>query len=121
MDVLSPVIGGQAEGNWLLPDVLVSVSRGGDDVTNGVVKEVLTDGSCLVALGSGSGDEVIAAPNELEVVRPKKNERLKIMNGCMRGLTGKLIGVDGSDGIVRVEGSLDVKIVDMVILGKMAA
>uniref|UniRef100_A0A0A9ELI7 Spt5 KOW domain-containing protein n=1 Tax=Arundo donax TaxID=35708 RepID=A0A0A9ELI7_ARUDO len=41
------------------------------------------------------------------------------MNGCMRGLTGKLIGVDGSDGIVRVEGSSDVKIVDMVILGKV--
>ena len=45
------------------------------------------------------------------------------MNGSMRGVTGKLIGVDGSVGIVRVEGSLelDVKIVDMVILGKVAA
>ena len=55
------------------------------------------------------------------MVRPKKNEKLMIMNGSMRGVTGKLIGVDGSDGIVRVEGSLDVKIVDMVILGKVAA
>ena len=59
--------------------------------------------------------------NELEAVRPKKNEKLKIMDGSMRGVTGKLIGVDGSVGIVRVEGSLDVKIVDMVILGKVAA
>ena len=36
--------GGEAEGNWLwlyLPDVLVSVSRGGDEVRDGVVKEVL--------------------------------------------------------------------------------
>ena len=64
---------------------------------------------------------MIATANELEVVRPKKNEKLKIMNGSMRGVTGKLIGVDGSVGIVRVEGSLDVKIVDMVILGKVAA
>ncbi|CAN6239283.1 unnamed protein product [Urochloa humidicola] len=121
MDVMSPVIGGEAQGSWLLPDVLVNVSRGGDEVTEGVVKEVLPDGSCRIALGSlGNGDELIATANELEVVRPKKNEKLKIMNGFMRGLTGKLIGVDGSDGIVRVEGSLDVKIVDMVILGKVA-
>ncbi|KAG2661873.1 hypothetical protein PVAP13_1KG111593 [Panicum virgatum] len=122
MDSMFPVIGGEAEGNWLLPDVLVSVSRGGDEVRDGVVKEVLPDGSCRVALGSqGNGDELIATANELEVVRPKKNEKLMIMNGSMRGVTGKLIGVDGSDGIVRVEGSLDVKIVDMVILGKVAA
>ncbi|KAF8779950.1 hypothetical protein HU200_002222 [Digitaria exilis] len=80
------------------------------------------DGSCRVALGSlGDGDELIATANELEVVRPRRNEKLKIMNGAMRGFTGKLIGVDGSDGIVRVEGASDVKIVDMAILGKMVA
>lgn len=146
--------GDEGDCNWLLPDVLVNVSRGGDDDANGVVKEVLPvridtcnkwmyklfspcfnlfccanvcvnlnfqDGSCRVALdSSGSGDEVIAFPNELEVVRPKKNDRLKIMNGSMRGVSGKLIGVDGSDGIVRVDGTVDVKIVDMVILGKLA-
>jgi len=82
----------------------------------------LQDGSCRVSLGPlGEGDELIVTANELEVVRPKKNEKLKIMNGSLRGATGKLIGVDGSDGIVKVEGSLDVKIVDMAILGKLAA
>ncbi|WVZ73461.1 hypothetical protein U9M48_021764 [Paspalum notatum var. saurae] len=121
LDLLSPLIGGETEGNWLLPDVLVNVSRGGDEVSHAVVKEVLPDGSCRVSLGLlGDGDELIATANELEVVRPKKNEKLRIMNGAMRGVTGKLIGIDGSDGIVRVEGSLDMKIVDMVILGKLA-
>ena len=39
----------------------------------------LQDGSCRVALGShDNGDELIATANELEVVRPKKNE-FKIM------------------------------------------
>ena len=80
------------------------------------------DGSCRVALGSqGNGDELIATANELEVVWPTKNEKLKIMNGSMCGVMGKLIGVDGSVGIVRVEGSLDVKIVDLVALAKVAA
>ncbi|KAL6635202.1 hypothetical protein ACP70R_027873 [Stipagrostis hirtigluma subsp. patula] len=120
MDAMSPVLGGELGGNWLLPDVLVNVSREGGGDTTGVVKEVLPDGSCLVAFGSsGDGNEVIAALNELKIVRPKKNERLKIMNGTLRGATGKLIGVDGSDGIVRVEDTLDVKIVDMMILGKV--
>ena len=64
---------------------------------------------------------MIATANELEVVSPKKNEKFKIMNGSMRGVTGKLIRVYGPVGIPRVEGSLDVKIVDMVILGKVAA
>jgi len=68
---------------------------------DGVVKEVLPDGSCRVALGSqGNGDELIATANELEVVWPTKNEKLKIMNGSMRGVTWKLIGVDGFVGIV---------------------
>uniref|UniRef100_A0ACD5Z5R6 Uncharacterized protein n=1 Tax=Avena sativa TaxID=4498 RepID=A0ACD5Z5R6_AVESA len=120
MDVMSPAIGDEGDSNWLLPDVMVNVSRG-DGSSSGVVKEVLSDGSCRVALGpSGSGDEVTALPDELEIIRPKKNDRLKIMNGSLRGVMGKLIGVDGSDGIVRVEGSLEVKIVDMVILGKLA-
>ena len=30
--LLEMLAGGEAEGNWLLPDVLVSVSRGGDEV-----------------------------------------------------------------------------------------
>ena len=55
------------------------------------------------------------------MVRLKKTEKLKIMNGSMCGVMGKLIGVDGSVGIVRVEGSLDVKIVDLVTLAKVAA
>ncbi|VAI61315.1 unnamed protein product [Triticum turgidum subsp. durum] len=120
MDAMSPMIGDEGGSNWLLPDVCVNVSRG-DGSTNGVVKEVLLDGSCRVALGpSRSGDEVTALPDELEIIRPKKSDRVKIMNGSMRGVIGRLVGVDGSDGIVRVENPLDMKIVDLVILGKLA-
>ena len=44
----------------------------------------------------------------------------KIMGGALRGATGKLIGVDGTDGIVKVDDTLDVKILDLVILAKLA-
>lgn len=120
MDIMSPIIGGEGEGTWLLPDVLVNVLRGGDDGP-GVVREVLGDGSCRVALGSsGNGDMVTVLPNEVEVIRPKKSDRIKILNGNFRGYTGKLIGIDGSDGIVKLDDTYEVKILDMVILAKLA-
>lgn len=42
------------------------------------------------------------------------------MGGTLRGSTGKLIGVDGTDGIVKVDDTLDVKILDLGILAKFA-
>ncbi|XP_077214762.1 putative transcription elongation factor SPT5 homolog 1 isoform X2 [Tasmannia lanceolata] len=121
LDVMSPAIGGEGEGNWLLQDILVNVRRSGDDPHLGVVKEVLLDGSCKVALGStGNGEIVTALPSEMEIVVPKKSDKIKIMSGAQRNATGKLIGIDGTDGIVKVDDTLDVKILDMVILAKLA-
>ncbi|KAL5975076.1 hypothetical protein ACLOJK_031752 [Asimina triloba] len=122
LDVMSPAIGGEGENNWLLPDILVNVRKPGDDMGIGVVRDVLADGSCKVELGSsGNGEMVTALPTELEVVVPKKSDKIKIMSGAQRGLTGKLIGIDGSDGIVKVDDTLDVKILDMIILAKLAS
>lgn len=79
------------------------------------------DGSCSVGLGSsGNGDTIIVHPTEIEIVVPKKSDKIKIMGGPQRGATGKLIGVDGTDGIVKVDDTLDVKILDMVLLAKLA-
>lgn len=73
-----------------------------------------------MALGSsGNGGVVTALPNEIEVVPPRKAEKIKIMGGTHRGATGKLIGIDGTDGIVKLDDTLDVKILDMVILAKL--
>lgn len=121
LDMMSPVVGGDNDGPWFLPDILVNVRRSGDDAVVGVIREVLLDGACRVALGaSGNGDTITANPNEIEVVVPRKSDKIKIMGGAQRGATGKLIGVDGTDGIVKVDDTLDVKILDMVILAKLA-
>ncbi|XP_022749366.1 putative transcription elongation factor SPT5 homolog 1 [Durio zibethinus] len=119
LDVMSPVIGADNEGPWFMLDILVNVRKSGDE-TLGVIRELLPDGSCKVALGSnGSGDTVIVLPSEMEIVPPRKSDKIKIMGGSLRGVTGKLIGVDGTDGIVRIDDSLDVKILDLVILAKL--
>lgn len=81
----------------------------------------LQDGSCRVALGpSGNGETLTVLPTEMEAVVPRKSDKIKIMGGALRGATGKLIGVDGTDGIVKVDDTLDVKILDLVILAKLA-
>ncbi|KAF5955129.1 hypothetical protein HYC85_007985 [Camellia sinensis] len=121
LDIMSPVVGGDNEGLWVLPDILVNVRRSGDDSAIGVVREVFPDGSCRIALGSsGNGETLTVLPNEIEIVVPRKSDKIKIMGGAQRGSTGKLIGVDGSDGIVKVDDTLDVKILDMNILAKLA-
>lgn len=121
LDMMSPAVGGDSEGIWALPDILVNVHKPGEDSAIGVVREVLLDASCKIALGSsGNGEMVIAHPNEIEIVPPRKSDKIKILGGPQRGATGKLIGVDGSDGIVKVDDTLDVKILDMNILAKLA-
>ncbi|CAM8979670.1 unnamed protein product [Rhodiola kirilowii] len=119
LDVMSP-IGGESEGMGFMPDILVTVRKAGEE-SIGVIQEVLSDGSCRVCLGSsGRGDTVTVLPTEMDIVPPKKSDRIKIMGGVLRGYTGKLIGVDGTDGIVKVDSTLDVKILDLVSLAKLA-
>ncbi|XP_027339266.1 putative transcription elongation factor SPT5 homolog 1 [Abrus precatorius] len=120
LDMMSPVLGGVHEGPWFMPDILVNVHRAGEESV-GIIREVLPDGSYKVALGSsGNGETITAIPNEMEAVVPRKSDKIKIMDGALRGATGKLIGVDGTDGIVKVDDTLDVKILDLVILAKLA-
>ncbi|KAL8543679.1 hypothetical protein ACS0TY_004299 [Phlomoides rotata] len=63
------VLGAENEGPWLLPDILVNVHRSGEDSSAAVIREVLPDGSCRIALGSsGNGEIVTALAHEIEIV-----------------------------------------------------
>ncbi|KAF3508382.1 hypothetical protein F2Q69_00001612 [Brassica cretica] len=122
LDVKSPDIGGDAE-TWLMPGILVNVHKAGlgGDSNVGVIRDVLPDGSCLVALGDrGEGETVMAVQREVRLVCPRKNERVKVVGGKHRGSLAKLIGLDGSDGIVKLDDTLDVKILDLGLLAKLA-
>ncbi|KAM3378462.1 putative transcription elongation factor SPT5 1 [Capsicum galapagoense] len=122
LDMMSPSRGVDTEGPLLLPAIVVRVRKSNDSNTViGVIREVLVDGSFRIALGSsGSGETLIAHPREIEIVVPNKSDKIRIMGGSQCGATGKLIGADGTDGIVKVDDTLDVKILDMVVLGKLA-
>lgn len=78
------------------------------------------DGSCIVALGNrGEGDTVMATQNEARLVCPSKNDHVKIVGGKCRGSTAKLIGFDGADSLVRLDDSLDIKIMKPAMLAKL--
>ncbi|KAD7477183.1 hypothetical protein E3N88_00319 [Mikania micrantha] len=92
------IVGGDHDGPWFLPGILVNVRRSGEAASLGVIREVLSDGACRVALGaSGNGELITASHNEIELVMPRKAEK-----------------------IVKVDDTLDVKILDMVILANVA-
>ncbi|CAL1412672.1 unnamed protein product [Linum trigynum] len=116
LDAMSPVL--DNEGGSLMPEILVNVHIG-DESLVGVVREVHPDGICKIGL-VGNGEMVTAMASDVEIVGPRKSDKVKIMGGAHRGSTGKLIGVDGTDGIVKLDDTLDVVILDMVILAKLA-
>ena len=53
---------------------------------------------------------------DLEAVPAQKNSSVIILSGELNGSTGKLIGIDGRDGIVKMDLNSDIKIVDMPLL-----
>jgi hypothetical protein len=56
---------------------------------------------------------------------PSKKDRVKILGesdtaSAQPGACGTLIGIDSSDGIVKVDNTTDLVIIDMRLLGKLA-
>ncbi|KAK7819026.1 putative transcription elongation factor spt5 like protein 1 [Quercus suber] len=74
-----------------MPDIVVNVRRlGEEEFVVGIVREVLMDGSCRIVLGD-NGETMTALLDEMDVVAPWKNDKVKIMAGVQCGTTGKLI------------------------------
>jgi hypothetical protein len=49
---------------------------------------------------------------ELAPSAPRKRDRILIISNDMAGLSGTLIGIDGTDGIVKLD-DMDIRIVNM--------
>ncbi|KAH7297506.1 hypothetical protein KP509_26G072300 [Ceratopteris richardii] len=120
LNAMSPIAGGQETERWGLPDIVVTVRRPGEDTQLAVIKEILPDGNCRVALGStGSGETFTVSHSDMELVVPRNADRVKVIHGEFRNATGKLIGIDHAEGIVRIDDTLDVKIFEMSNLARI--
>jgi len=99
------------EADWVSTDIEVTVKN--NTALKGVIKEVTPQG-CRVVLDSN--ETVNYKPEELAPVIPHKNKSyVKIIRGEFKGNTGVLMGIDGGDGIVRMD-SHDIKILDLNLL-----
>lgn len=102
--------------------VLVSIDNGG----YAVVKQV-QDSTWKVQLGTleddvftPTGEEDYVVASDLKPVRPQKKDKVKILKDEHNtGKVGHLIGIDGTDGIVKCDGSHDIQIIDIAHLGKL--
>jgi transcription elongation factor SPT5 len=83
----------------------------------GVVKRSSQTGPCRVLLLDSNQEQDVPA-GDLEPVRPEKKDKVKILSGEFAGQIGALIGIDQQDGIVKLAGSSDFKILRMSLLAK---
>ncbi len=70
---------------------------------------------------SQGGEEAVET-HSLSLVTPSKKDRIKILvdvENATAGAMGTLIGIDAADGIVKLDNSSELVIIDMTHLGKL--
>ena len=111
-----------SSSSWVCPDIVVTVASSGN---LGIIRQVeSSSGCCVVELltssGALSGKTERVLPEGLEAVIPEKHNRIKVLSEERKGQTGSLIGTDGGDGIVKMDGTAEIIIYALHLLGKLA-
>lgn len=108
----------------LWDDLVVSLPSG----ELAAVSMMGASGMCeVVTLVEGEADEGLKEGEEtksfnkkdLTPVQPKKHDFIRVLNGAFKGSTGSMIGIDGTDGIVKLDGTCDIKVMEIGLLGKV--
>jgi len=99
--------------DWVVPGLEVVVNNN----LSGIVNTVDANGMATITTKSGEIMENVLV-QELQPAVPVKNERLMIIAGENKGQSGALLGLDGSDGIVKMD-SLDINIIEMSSLCRL--
>ena len=107
---------GKSDTQLLLEHVVVSVVGGDAAGGRGTIVEISPDDSYQVQLEGGAKRTRVTRA-QLEVVRPAKKDKVLIVRGEHKGTRGVLIGIDGQDGIVKMQNS-DIKILDLDLVAK---
>ncbi|KAI9146245.1 hypothetical protein BKA69DRAFT_1043725 [Paraphysoderma sedebokerense] len=96
-----------------------SFENGAYDSSIGVITKVGSPTQVTVQL-LDSGNEITLPTTYIDPVKPEKKNLVLILGGEHQGESGTLIGVDGTDGIVKLNNAgSDFKIMNMNVLGKV--
>jgi len=107
--------------DWYSPDIEVLIKDTHDD--GGLIGQVgvvrgVTPGMCSVFLPDE--DRTVNIPAEhLSPVQPVRGDRVKVIMGEDRDLTGMLLSIDSQEGVVKLDQSGDVKMLQLKYLSKM--
>ncbi|BBN12175.1 hypothetical protein MPTK1_5g18000 [Marchantia polymorpha subsp. ruderalis] len=106
--------------SWVLPNLMVQVGREGLGAFPGIVREVMLEGTCLVALAESTrGEHVMASESDLTMIEPDVSDDVKIVSGAYRHKTGKLVEKVGSQGLVLLADGFGLRYIDMKSIGKL--
>jgi len=112
---------GNDVGEWLqyATNAEVSVTGGAHSGATGVVTAALKAGSSTITLTiDGAQEDVNIA--DVQRLAPGKKDMVVVVSGQLAGENGILIGIDGEDGIVKMDINSDIKILDLESLCKKA-
>ncbi|CAG8441162.1 6968_t:CDS:10 [Diversispora eburnea] len=103
----------------IIPDKTTGTSfeNGQYDNRTGVISSLESQTTCIVNLDD-SQEQCFIDQQFLVPVPPQKKEKIKMIAGDFKGQLGILVGVDGFDGVVKVKGGKDFKIVNMSMMAK---
>ncbi|KAG6544118.1 hypothetical protein Mapa_014430 [Marchantia paleacea] len=109
-----------SSSSWVLPNLLVKVGRDGLGAFPGIVREVMLEGKCLIALAESTrGEHVMASESELTMIVPCISDDVKIVSGEYRHKTGKLVEIVEGRGLVLLADGIGLKYIDMKSIGKL--
>ena len=100
---------------------ITSVGAGGSTFKVKIGTTRLRDGVEVLETVPKSAPEETVTEEELEIIKPENKTRVIVVTaaeGAARGETGQLISIDGVDGVLRLDASSDVVILDMTCLAR---
>ena len=109
--------------DWYSPDIEVEIKDTHSDTglcgQIGVVRGV-NPGMCAVFLPD-EARTVNIAPEHLRPVTPERGDKVKVIIGEDREQTGSLLSIDSQEGVVKLDQTGDVKMLQLKYLCKMKA
>ncbi|DBA02343.1 TPA: hypothetical protein N0F65_007162 [Lagenidium giganteum] len=107
---------GGGEVTWKMRGVEVEVISGEHTGSVGVISSV-SGNSCTLDV---DGRFINVTFDQVKPVVPEKQDTVMVLSGDEAGKTGSLIGTDGSEGIVKVDGGSEIKVYAIALLAKIA-
>ena len=96
----------------------IQIANATEGARKGKIVKATTDGGYIVQYVDDP--KVTRGHDDMELVRPVKNDKVVIVKGDQKNAIGTLIGIDGTDGIIKFHSNSDIKILDFNLCAKLA-